>query len=175
MEGAKKWRGQCGDKAGTLRGHFYMMKNNSYISFSKAFPPVGAADFVPAGVAWSCCSGCWRERTHGDSDARAIPWCPRTFRRCGDAAARPIHVIIVTRAKARRDWRPDKRRRSKPRAAHATAAFFMSTGCAWQHGASRFQPHAQRVRLPVWRSVWGTRKGAPVPSSGTPTRTDCLP
>lgn len=36
------------------------------------------------------------------------------------------------------------------------------------------QPHAQRVRLPVWRSVWGTREGAPVPKSGPPTRTDCL-
>lgn len=27
----------------------------------------------------------------------------------------------------------------------------------------------------VWRSVWGTRKGAPVPVPGPPTRTDCLP
>lgn len=40
---------------------------------------------------------------------------------------------------------------------------------------AQIQPTAKCVWGKVWQSVWGIRKGAPVPSAGSLTRTDCQP
>lgn len=58
---------------------------------------------------------------------------------------------------------------------HRDSGFFYVHVLRMATRNAQIQPHAQRVQRAVWRSVWDTCKGVPVPSAGLPTRTDCPP
>lgn len=58
---------------------------------------------------------------------------------------------------------------------HCDSGFFYVHVLRMATRNAQIQPAAKCVWGKVWQSVWGIRKGAPVPSAGSLTRTDCQP
>ena len=58
---------------------------------------------------------------------------------------------------------------------HCDSGFFYVHVLRMATRNAQIQPAAKCVWGKVWQSVWGIRKGAPVPEAGSSTRTDCQP